>query len=327
MEIRTLNRSREINKAANHYSTRMSQILERLIGAAFNGSIMNDFVTRGPGYFFKQGYKGWSDGTFIFNDRRINEYTEIAEIEVKILDCSNRSKQEAFESLCKGRPVQEFFNLCVGKGRDGSNKGALYKDRARYWVLIAGFHQEDVENAWLKVDPSIFTGLIVIGYKRIELEGGLTEYKKAIKKYNDFDSFAYDVLISETFDEYFESKLADISKNEIFELFYNQEYLLLRDRLFDRMQFLKPQRILDRVALREFMTAQIKVGIENALEDPNGILLKAGIDKGDYLKDFLRREWIKEHEGKYQVYFERIIQDLFKSSAETAARALGLPIR
>ena len=75
MQLKILERSREIGAGCS-FATRLSQSFERLVGAAFNGSLMNDFNTRGTGYFFKQGYKGWSDGTFIFNDRRINEYRE-----------------------------------------------------------------------------------------------------------------------------------------------------------------------------------------------------------------------------------------------------------
>jgi hypothetical protein len=326
MQLKILERSREIGAGCS-FATRISQSFERLVGAAFNGSLMNDFNTRGTGYFFKQGYKGWSDGTFIFNDRRINKYREIAELEMKVLDCSSRTKETAFLSLCKSRGVQEFFNLCIGKGKDGTAKDRLHKDRAKYWVLIAGYYEEDRRTACLKIDPSMYTGLTVIAYKRIDFENDITEYKKALKHYPNFNDFALDVLTSQTFEDYFETQLSDVSKNEIFELFYDQKYIELRGRLFDRMQFLQPAKIMARVVLREMINKQIEAGMGKGFEGAAAALSQIGINETSYLQDFLERGWIKEHENEYQVYFETIIQDLYKSKAEAAVRSFGLPIR
>jgi len=277
------------------YSLSMSQSFERLVGAVVYGSDLCNWVKYAGQRYFHQGNQGKSDGTLIHG----NEIK--MEIECKVLDCSKRTQEEALKTLFS--PSYRTYDFLNKYKNDDQN---LLR------VLIIGIHKENKAEAWRRLDPSIYS-FVVVGY----MGRAFSDVEKTVRFYDSFDEFSDDIWEVSSEEEYFQqlNGTSEIKKHTV--LYTQKQYELLQTRIFKKLTQLHPRWVYERLALDAMIEEQIKIGINQPLENKKKILEDRGLRSGRNLVDYYEgREWIvnnglKGKQRKYFVQIKKIIADLW----------------
>jgi len=291
----------------------MSQSFERLVGAVIYGSDLCNWVKYSGQRYFHQGHQGKSDGTLVHG-------TEIKmEVECKVVDCSKRTEEEALKTLFSPRyRTYDFLN----KWRND--------DSPILRVLVVGIHKEDKSKVWRRLDPSIYS-FIVVAY----MGRDFADVDKIIRRYDSFDGFSEDIWDASSEEEYF-SKLngTDEIKKHL-DLYDQRKLELLQGRIFKQMTTLYPKWIYERIALDAMIEEQIKVGLNQPIGNKRKIFEGKGLSSSRNLVDHYEgREWIvnngiKGKQKRYFVQIKKIIADIWdgghKAKTEEFIHLYGLP--
>jgi len=246
--------------------------------------------------------------------------TEIKmEVECKVVDCSKRTEEEALKTLFSPRyRTYDFLN------------GWKNDDSPILRVLVIGLHKEDKMKAWRKLDPSIYS-FIVVAYKG----RNFSDVEKIVRRYDDFDGFAEDLWESSDEEEYF-SKLNGTDEIKRHMALYDQNKLeLLQGRIFKRLTTLHPKWIYERLALDAMIEEQIRVGLNQPLQNKKKIMEEKGLTSSrNLVAHYEGQEWIVNNgeSGKHKRYFvqiKKIIHDIWDGGHKTKTQDFiykyGLP--
>jgi hypothetical protein len=295
------------------YALSMSQSFERLVGAVVYGSDLCNWVKYSGQRYFHQGHQGKSDGTLVHGD-------EVKmEVECKVVDCSKRTEEEALKTLFSPR-YRTYDFLDKWKNDDSP----LLR------VLVIGLHNEDKMKAWKKLDPSIYS-FIVVAY----MGRNFSDVEKIVRRYDDFDGFAEDLWEASDEEDYF-SRLNGTDEIKKHIALYDQGKLeLLQGRIFKRLTALHPKWIYERLALDAMIEEQIEVGLSQPIQNKRAIMEGKGLTVSrNLVSHYEGQEWIVNNgeTGKHKRYFvqiKKIINDIWdgghKAKTEAFVYKYGLP--
>lgn len=295
------------------YSLSMAQSFERLVGAVIYGSDLSNWVKYSGERYFHQGYEGKSDGVLI-QDNQIK-----MKLECKILDCSKKKREAALKTLFS--PSYRTYKFLDSYRND---------DVPFLRLLVIGIHEEDKMKAWKRLDPSIYS-FVVVAYLG-EHDGSV---QKVVREYDSFDSFSDDIWEASDEREYFEKLNGSNEIKKHLNLYDRGNFEILQTRIFKRLTELHPRWIYERLSLDAMIEEQFKAGKSASITNKRAILESRGIKSGRNLTaHFEGIQWIVSNEKtgrnkEYYVQIKKIIKDIWDEGHEAKTKAFvdkfGLP--